>query len=266
MGATGVPGHPQIMMYDVFFILLAGGLVLAGALSRSTIGRGAAWRWAGILALTLPCAAAVALYFHRGPLISMSLPLRQIQIGLLASVVVAIIVYVVLPARWPRRATAVAVATFVLSALAGSNLLHEHMTARGTAVQLPPKLLSMIVQTLVCAAVAATAGLGLANTWLFESGNAGRPRTPDRVWFWVLALRAAVSVAGLLAAHHFRPADAIWANHGLLIAARWGIGLIIPIAILLATRRDDVRGVADWYVICGEAAALHLTRATGLPF
>lgn len=97
-----------------------------------------------------------------------------------------------------------------------------------------------------------------------------------------LALAGALVVRALCAAplalwlNHLRPAEYLWGIHGLLICTRWLVGLAVPLAFVYMAhdcirRRSNqsatgILYVAGLLVFIGELCALHLARATGLPF
>ena len=258
-------------MTETFLLLLAGGLAAATGWSHLPNRGSATWRWTAVLAM-LACVGCLIVYFARGPVMPMKPLLRRIQTGLVLATVIAVAAHLLLPDRWPRRA--LATAAFVLCVLAGSNVLHEQMFARGTALHLPPKMLSMAAQTLVCAGVAATIGFAMANV-LFVGEPAATPTSWDRWTLTVIASRAVIGVVGLAAAQTYRPADQLWQRHGFSIAVRFFALLMAGVTLYrncssVPGDRDGQfqfnRRVAASLALFAEASALDMTIKTGLPF
>jgi len=92
----------------------------------------------------------------------------------------------------------------------------------------------------------------------------------------VLALRTFGAAAIVLALQRWRPLEMLWGVHGLMMLIRWLVGLVVP-AVFIYMAHDCIRRrstqaatgilyVAGVLVFIGEIVALHLVRATGLPF
>src|SRR5688500_17946063 len=148
-------------MPETFLILLAGGVMLAGAISDPKQVTLHWLRLAGIIALSM-AGLSLFFYFRRDDQTALSSMLLRVQMGLLIATVAAVLAQLAFAQSAWRSAQRVAAASaFLLSVLAGCNLLHELMVAQGTAVDFPPKMLSMALQTLTCAGVGAACGLVL---------------------------------------------------------------------------------------------------------
>jgi hypothetical protein len=270
-------------MPQTFFILLAGGVMLAAAVSDP---RQVTLRWlrlAGIIALTM-CGLAGAFYaFGERDTANTSLVLRRVQVGLFvvtALCVLAQLGFVQVARRGAQRAFAAA--AFLVAVLAGCNVLHEMMAQQGTAVRFPPKTLSMALQTLACAGVAAMSGLALmdmllGHAYLTASQMTMRPFARlNRALAVALLLRVISAVPLALALQRWRPLEMLWAVHGLMMITRWLVGLVVP-AVFVYMAHDCIKRrstqaatgilyVTGVLVFIGEVVALHLVRATGLPF
>src|SRR5688572_3867676 len=270
-------------MAETFFILLAGGIMLAAAISDP---HQVTLRWlrlAGMLALTM-CGLAGAFYAFAGRDIANNSPLlRRVQVGLF--VVSALMVLGQLgfvQVAWRRTQRVFAALAFIVAVLAGCNVLHEMMAGQGTAVRFPPKVVSMMLQTVACAGVAAMTGLALmdmllGHAYLTASQMTMRPFARlNRMLAGVLIVRALAATAGALVLQQWRPLEMLWGVHGLMMITRWLVGLVVP-AVFVYMAHDCIKRrstqaatgilyVAGVLIFIGEIVALHLVRSTGLPF
>ena len=265
-------------MPETFLILLAGGILLAAAVSRSVDVTLHWLRLCGVLALAMS-GLSLFFYFARDAHpADLSPLLRNVQVGLLLATIVLIIGqlgFVQVARRRTQRV--IAWAGFVAAVLAGSNLLHEMMIPYGTAVRYPPKLLSMALQTVAAAGVGALSGLALMDMLLGHAYLTASKMTiaPFR--------RLNFCVAGLLvarfllaaAATSLIPRDA-WMRDGFFVITRWLVGLLVP-AMFVYMAHDCIKRrstqsatgilyVAGVLIFVGEIVALYLVRSTGLPF
>jgi len=270
-------------MPQTFFILLAGGIMLAAAVSDP---RQVTLQWlrlAGIIALTMCGLAGVFYVFGERDTANTSIVLRRVQVGLF--VVTALLVLgqlAFVQVAWRATQRAFAVLAFVVAVLAGCNVLHEMMAAQGTAVRFPPKLLSMALQTLTCAGVAAMTGLALMDMLLGHAYLTASPLTMrpfarlNAALAGVLVARLVVATAVVFALQKWRPMEMLWGVHGLMMITRWLVGLTVP-AVFVYMAHDCIKRrstqaatgilyVAGVLIFIGEIVALHLVRATGLPF
>ena len=269
-------------MAETFLILLAGGVMLAAFISNP---RDVTLHWlrlAGILALCMAGLAAFFL-FRRGMPAELPPFYRRIQIGLfVATVAVVLAQLAFVQVAWVRAQRLAAGAVFVLAVLAASNVLHGLMHAAGRAVPFPPKALSIAIQTVSCAGVAATTGLALMDMLLGHAYLTAAKMTiaPFRrlnlALAFVIALRVLTSTVGVWLLVRWRPVEMLWGVHGLYMLTRWLVGLAVP-AVFVYMAHDCIRRrstqsatgilyVAGVLVFIGEIVALHLARETGLPF
>ena len=127
-------------MPETFLILLAGGIMLAAAVSRASQVTLNWLRLCGILALAM---AGIALFFYftrDAQPATLSPQLRRVQLGLLIATVAAILAHLAfVQLAFRRTQRFLAGAAFAVAVLAGTNLLHELMIPAGTAVRYPPK-------------------------------------------------------------------------------------------------------------------------------
>jgi hypothetical protein len=270
-------------MPQTFFILLAGGIMLAAAVSDPKQVTLQWLRLAGIIALTMCGLAGVFYAFDARDSANYSVLLRRVQIGLF--VVTALMVLgqlAFVQVAWRKTQRAFAALAFIVAVLAGCNVLHEMMAGQGTAVRFPPKVLSMGLQTLACAGVAAMTGLALmdmllGHAYLTASQMTMRPFARlNGTLGGVLIARAACAAILVAVMQQRYPLEMLWAVHGLLIIMRWLVGLLIPVAFVYMAqdcinRRSTqaatgILYVAGVLVFIGEIVALHLVRSTGLPF
>jgi hypothetical protein len=269
-------------MAETFLILFAGGVLLAAAVPRPADVTLNWLRLAGIIALCL-CGLAAFFYFRRGPVANVPAFYRRMQVGLIGLTVVCVLAQLALAQTARRRAQRVmAMLGFVVGVLAGSNLLHELMIARGTALSFAPKPLAVGLQTLSCAGVGAMTGLALmdmllGHAYLTASKMTIAPfRRLNLALVTATVLRALIAIGGALALQSWRPVERLWAFHGLFILTRWLVGLAVPLVFLYMAhdcikRRSTqsatgILYVAGVLVLIGELIGLYLVRETGLPF
>ena len=266
-------------MPETFFILLAGGIMLAAAVSNSNDVTLPWLRLAGMIAWCM-VALSMFFYFTRDVASTYSPLLRNVQIGLLIATLVAIVAQLAtVQMAWRSAQRACAFAAFILSVLAGSNLLHELMDDR---VPFPPKLLSMTLQAIACAGVGATVGLALmdmllGHAYLTASKMTIAPfRRLNLALAAALALRCVCAVPLALALNAWRPIEGLWNLNLFMIATRWVVGLLVP-AVFVYMAHDCIKRrstqsatgilyVAGVLIFIGEIVALYLVRQTGLPF
>lgn len=269
-------------MPETFLILLAGGVMLAAALSDP---REVTLHWlrlAGMIALSV---GALAMFFkvQRGAPETLPLFYRRLQTALFVLTLLAVAGQVAfVQVAWRRTQRVLAAAAFVVAVLAGANVLHGMMVPAGVAVRFPPKSLSIALQTLSCAGVAAMAGLALmdmllGHAYLTAARMGIAPfRRLNLALAAVVGLRVIVSTAGVLWLQRWRPLEMLWGIYGLYMLTRWLVGLGVP-AVFVYMAHDCIRRrstqsatgilyVAGVLVFLGEIVALYLVRETGLPF
>lgn len=268
-------------MPETFLILFAGGIMLAAAVPAPRDVTPNWLRLAGILALCF-CGLGLFFYARRDEVTAMPPLLRRVQVGLLLATDLAVLGQLAFAQVVRLKAQRVmALLAFALAVLAGSNLLHELMTARGTALCLPPKLLSMTVQTLACAGVAALAGLALmdmllGHAYLTASRMTIAPfRRLNLALAAALGARLVMAAAALTLAWRDPPAELFWTRYGLQVGTRWLVGLLVPVVFVYmahdCVRRRSTQSatgilyVAGVLIVIGELVALWLVRETGLP-
>ncbi len=268
-------------MPATFLILLAGGLMLAIATTPRRVGVRSDRRLA-LLSL-VSCAAACVFYALRTEVADTPPFFRRIQAGLVvATLALTIGGFALGLTRAVVTQRVVAFAVFVVAVLAGSNLLHDLMLLRGTAVVFPPKALSVGLQTLASAGTAAMAGMAMARAITpgaaMPTSAAAAPLGRDgRALTAAFALRSILSIGAFLLLQAWRPVPMLWAGDGTIIAVRWVLGLLVPAVLFHAASRRGyssgwrANGAVAAYavavlVLVGEWLALDLVRRTGLPF
>ena len=269
-------------MSETFLILLAGGVMLAAAVPDPAAVTLQWLRLAGIIALCM-FGLGVFFYVQRETVADVPALYRRVQVGLLAATAGAVLAQLALvQVAWRAAQRWAAAAAFVLAVLGAVNVLHESMAVRGTAVRFPPKALSVALQTVSCAGVAAVAGLALmdmllGHAYLTASKMTITPfRRVNLALAVALAARAAGAVGGVLLLQSRRPVEMLWAVYGLYAGTRWLVGLVVP-AVFVYMAHDCIRRrstqsatgilyVAGVLLFLGELVALYLVRETGLPF
>ena len=267
-------------MPETFLILLAGGIMLAAAVSRASQVTLNWLRLCGILALVM-AGVGLFFYFTRPPYAhpaTLSPQLRRVQIGLLIATVVLVLAQLAfVQVAWRRTQRFLAGVAFAVAVLAGTNLLHELMIPFGTAVRYPPKMMAMSMQAVAAAGVAAVSGVALMDMLLGHAYLTASQMTiaPFR--------RLNLFVAGMLfvranlagVATLIMPRE-IWQRDGLFILTRWLVGILVP-AVFLYMAHDCIKRrstqsatgilyVAGVLIFIGEIVALYLVRGSGLPF
>ena len=267
-------------MPETFLILLAGGVMLAAALSNPRLVTVHWLRLCGILALAF---AGLAVFFvlRRQTSADGSALYRRIQIGMLAGTVLAILAQLAFVQTLVFRVQrAFAALAFLLAVLVGAGLIHE-MVPRASSASSFAKPQAVALQTIACAGVAALPGLALmdmllGHAYLTAARMTVAPfRRLNLALAGALALRIVVGIAAIvLQSRH--PTELFWPRFGLLVGTRWLFGLVVP-AVFVYMAHDCIKRrstqsatgilyVAGVLIFIGELVALHLTRETGLPF
>jgi hypothetical protein len=269
-------------MPQTFFILLAGGIMLAAAISSPRQVTLTWLRLGGLIALSV---LGVGIYFRLRPDAEPagSVLMLRVQTGLIVATAVAVLGQLAfVQVAWGTTQRVFACAAVACAVLAGANLLHVLMEAQGTAVRLRPKALSIGLQALACAGIAALPGLSLmdmllGHAYLTASRMSIDPFRRLNISLGVaMTVRAASSVPLVLLLQHWQPMEMLWGMQGLLILTRWLVGLAVPgLFVYMAhdciKRRSTQSATGILYVavvliLIGEIMALHLVRSTGLPF
>jgi hypothetical protein len=271
-------------MAEVLLILLAGGLLLGTSLPNPAEA-GPVWtRRVSALAMILLGAGAILAATLPREAVDVPPFYRRIQTGLILTTIAAALLHRVairFETAWTRRM--IAGAGFLLAVMAGGNLLHEAMLPRGTAVAVPPKALSVALQTLSCLGAAAVPGVAFAYA-LFPVWGVTGPEESARSFrrlhlalLAMLSFRALVSVGGVLAFSPIAATSAAAAHvDPRLAAARWMLGIVAPALLMFLAFRRAAGGrpltagamllVGALCAMNGEAIALVLVRDTGLPY
>jgi hypothetical protein len=265
-------------MPETFLILLAGGIMLAAAVSRASQVTLNWLRLCGILALVMS-GVGLFFYFTRGAQPAELTPrLRHVQVGLLIATVALILAqlaFVQVAYRATQRL--LAGAAFAIAVLAATNLLHELMIPLGTAARYPPKMMAMSMQLAAAAGVAAMTGLVLmdmllGHAYLTASQMTMAPfRRLNLFVMGMLFLRL-----NLAAVATFVMPREIWFRDGLFVITRWLVGILVP-GVFLYMAHDCIKRrstqsatgilyVAGVLIFIGEIVALYLVRGSGLPF
>lgn len=251
-------------MPETFLILLAAGVMLAGALSKP---QDVPLRWlrlAGIISLVM---AGLSLYcWWRGAR-------AWGQFAAMGYVVVVVLILVQLAAvqtAWANAGRVLAAAAFFTGVVLGVGLC------------LPAGRVHIAVIVLSCAGVAAMSGLALMDMLIghayLTAGNMTMRPFQRLNWalLLVLQLRVAVAVALVLWLNARAPVYMLWGAFGVYILTRWLVGLVVPFVFMIMARdcinrratqsATGILYVAGVLIFIGEILALHLVRETGLPF
>jgi hypothetical protein len=239
-------------MPESFLILLAGGIMLAAAVSdpqQVTLN----WlRLAGILALVM---AGLSMYFAQRLWLINGLTIAAI-LGQLAFAQIA----------WRRTQQVFAWLAFLLALRVGVAYLDRppliaYASAIGIAAMTGLALMDMLLGHAYLTALKMT----IAPFLRINSILAG-----TLVW------RTLIAAGGTMLLQHYRQIYLLWGQYGLFILTRWLVGLLVP-AMFVYMAHDCIKRrstqsatgilyVAGVLVFIGEIVALYLVRATGLPF
>jgi hypothetical protein len=249
---------------ETFLILLAGGIMLAAAISDPKQVELRWLRLCGVIAITL---SALSLFFwFRRDTTPRSLP----QLMALCSVIILLLAQLTLVqiarpviARW------ISVLGFI--ATIASAVLMTSDTAR----------LRPLACVFASVGIGATSGIALMDMLLGHAYLTAAKMTiaPFRRLNLALALAlffstACSAVAILLQQQN--PIEQFWNRYAIYLGTRWLVGLLLP-AIFVYMAHDCIKRrstqsatgilyVAGVLIFIGEIIALYLVRETGLPF
>jgi hypothetical protein len=247
-------------MPETFLILLAGGILLAAAISNP---REVTLQWlrlGGITALSA-CGLVAFFYFRRDPVDRSAL-----RLGLFIATVLAILGQLAfVQIAWRGTQRAFAWATFALAVATGIEFIgakwQAHIAVAGIAAMTGLTLMDMLLGHAYLTAAKMTIAP-------FRRLNLGVAV--------VLLIRAVCAVVLTMVIQHYRPIEMLWGIQGLYIGTRWFVGLLVPAAFIYMAhdcikRRSTqsatgILYVAGVLVFIGEIVALHLVQQTGLPF
>jgi uncharacterized membrane protein YgdD (TMEM256/DUF423 family) len=141
----------------------------------------------------------------------------------------------------------------------------------------PPPMLSMAMQTLAAAGVAAASGLALMDMLLGHAYLTASKMTIAPFRRLNLRLAATLAVRAVLAgAATAMLSREVFMRDGLFVIMRWLVGVVVP-AVFVYMAHDCIKRrstqsatgilyVAGVLIFIGEIVALYLVRSTGLPF
>jgi hypothetical protein len=249
-------------MPETFFVLLAGGVMLAAWIPRPADVTLHWLRLAGIIALVM--AGLSLFFFHR----------REI------------------PATHPQVFHYLLVILLILVQLAAAQISLRHLQRWIAflafvmtiilAVSFFPPSHNPFAITASCIGIAAMMGLSLmdmllGHAYLTASKMTIRPfKRLNNSLGIVILLRILIAVLGVLWLNSRSPIYLFWAVFGLFAITRWVVGLAVP-AVFIYMARDCIARrstqsatgilyVAGVLIFVGELLALYLVRETGLPF
>ena len=247
-------------MPETFLILLAGGIMLAAAVSDPQQVTLQWLRLCGILALAM---AGLSMFF----LVRRAEPVTTAMWLANACLVAAILAQLAFAQMAHRRTQqAFAWLAFFLAVKIGADQtpvgrLIAYASAIGIAAMTGLALMDML----------------LGHAYLTASKMTMAPFVRlNGLLAGTLVWRTIVSIGGSLLILHYRPIYMLWGAYGLFILTRWLVGLAVP-AVFIYMAHDCIRRratqsatgilyVAGVLIFVGEIVALYLVRATGLPF
>jgi hypothetical protein len=261
-------------MPETFLILLAGGIMLAAAISDPKQVTLLWLRLCGIIALSL---TGLSLFFFAKAEDSA----RSYTIGRVAIFAYAPLFFFVLcqlaaaQIPWRRAQRVFAFLAFAASIFAADLSFRRVVTGRAYE-------LGAISNIVALAGVAAMTGLVLmdmllGHAYLTASKMTMKPfaRLNGSLAF-VAVLRLISATAGVYLLNSMHPVRMLWGVHGLLMLTRWLVGLALPFVFLYMVhdciKRRATQSATGILYVCGilvfigEMIALPLVRDTGLPF
>ena len=257
-------------MPETFLILLAGGIMLAAAVSdphQVTLH----WlRLAGILALSF---AGLSLFF----LLRRPEPAPTTALVATIITIIAILAQLALAQLAFRRTQqALAFFAFFYAVFIG------HLYLRPIGASDTNVWRTVVFPYASALGISAMSGLALmdmllGHAYLTASKMTIQPfRRLNTILAGALVWRIAFAVGAVLIANSISPTYMLWGYHGLYILTRWLVGLVIP-AVFIYMAHDCIKRrstqsatgilyVTGVLIFIGEILATHLVRATGLPF
>ncbi len=261
---------PNVLMPETFLILLAGGVMLAAAVSdpyQVTLH----WlRLAGIIALAIAGLSMFFLIRHPGE--APTVPL----VGTIFSVAAILAQLAFVQLAFRRTQQVLAWVAFFYAIYVGQTYLRP-----GNWQQLN-LWRGFLVPYASSVGIASMSGLALmdmllGHAYLTASKMTIHPfRRLNTILGGAILWRAIFAVGGVLLTNALAPIYMLWGYQGLFILTRWLIGLVIP-AVFVYMAHDCIRRrstqsatgilyVAGVLIFIGEIVATYLVRATGLPF
>lgn len=244
-------------MTESFLVLLAGGVMLAAALSKPREVTASWLRLAGIIALAMT--ALSAFFFSRrsernGP--------EWYLYGILTA---SILLHLCVPKDRGRRSppgTAFLTAVFCGCILAlGKPTVAGMFSSCGIAAMSGVALMDML----------------LGHAYLTASKMSIRPfKSLHELLGGITVVRAFFAIGVAMVMLFIRPVELFWDRFGLFVITRWVVGLVIP-AVFIYMAYDCIKRratqsatgilyVAGVLIFIGEIVALYLVRETRLPF
>jgi hypothetical protein len=260
------PASPE--MPETFLILLAGGIMLAAAISNPNDVTLLWLRLAGIIALALS-ALSVFFFFRRDEGRS---AIQLAWYGAALAMVLGQLAFV--QVAWRRTQRVLASGAFLAAVGVGVLIIPRAFRASGVAVDL-----SVV---LAAGGVAAMTGIVLMDMLLGHAYLTASQMTmkPFARLNGALALaagvRLVVATVGVYVVNRIHPVSMLWAVQGLFMLTRWLVGLGLPFVFIYMAhdciRRRATQSATGILYVCGilvfigEMIALPLVRDTGLPF
>jgi hypothetical protein len=248
-------------MPETFFVLLAGGVMLAAWIVRPTDVTLQWLRLAGIIALVM---SGLSLFFwtrHEN--------IQTYPQGVLYLLTILFVLLQLTATQLSRRHLQRwgAFAAFIFAIILGVSFSHQ------------PNRMAIVASSI---GIAAMMGLTLmdmllGHAYLTASKMTLRPvKRLNNTLALVIFARIVMAVGGVLWLNSRSPVYLFWAVYGLYALTRWLVGLLVP-AFFIYMARDCIARratqsatgilyVAGVLIFIGELLALYLVRETGLPF
>jgi hypothetical protein len=251
-------------MPETFLILLAGGIMLAAAISDPKQVTLLWLRLAGIIALSLAGLAMFFLLRRDGP----RLPKQWVATGITIACILAQLAFVQI--AWRATQRAFALLAYIAAVAGGVLIIPRFASASDAAIAL-----SLAGVAAMCGLVLMDMLLGHAYLTAAEMSMKPFVRLNASLAIATL-LRLLCATAGVYALGALHPVRMLWGIHGLFMITRWLVGLAVPIVFIYMAhdciRRRATQSATGILYVCGilifigEMIALPLVCDTGLPF
>ena len=247
-------------MPESFLILLAGGIMLAAAISdpqQVTLN----WlRLCGILALSMAGLSAFFLYRRVEPVAGV----MWVTNGCVFAAILAQLAFVQLAFRRTQQLFAW-LAVFIAVKIGADYTPVDRFVAYASAIGIAAMTGLALMDMLLGHAYLTASKMTIAPFARLNGFLAG-----TLIWRTILAVGVTMLIL------HFHPIYMLWGQHGLFILTRWLVGLLVP-AVFVYMAHDCIKRrstqsatgilyVAGVLIFVGEIVALYLVRSTGLPF
>jgi hypothetical protein len=255
-------------MPETFLILLAGGIMLAAAISDPHQVTLLWLRLCGIIALSVG-GLSIYFFFRRD-----GSDVHRASLWYGASFIAILGQLAFVQVAWRQTQRGLAIIAYV-AAVGAAMVILPHPAESGGGLHRAATIVAL-------AGVAAMTGLVLmdmllGHAYLTASKMTMKPFIRLNASLAVVAvLRLLIATAGVYLLNAYQPVRMLWPLNGLMMLTRWLVGLAVPFVFLYMAhdciKRRATQSATGILYVCGilvfigEMIALPLVRDTGLPF